>query len=428
MIKKSIPLLFMGLAALGGATQANAATEIRMSWWGGNGRHEATNAAVNAFEKANPGIVVKAEYTGWNGHLERLTTQIAGNTEPDLMQTNWNWMPIFSRTGDGFKNLLDYADIIDLDQFDPAALALGTNNGKLNGIPVSMTARVFYYNKDTWTKAGLKYPKTFADLMAAGPVFQKKLGEDYYPVVMEWRDVIALNRSYMVQKYGIPMIDEKNKKFAYSDKQMVEFFQMYADMVKQHVVPSTKYIASFGAGNLYEYKPWINGEWGGVYMWNTAANKYQDNLKPPMSLELGEYPMLPGATDSGLFYKPSLMLSIGKNSKHDKEAAKLLNYLLNEKAGIETMALARGVPLSEKARELLTDDGTLQPTDLSVSGLAQIDSLPKKLTTSAYFENPQLVSLFKELIEQMDQGTKTVAEAAKDFTKQGERILRKAMR
>jgi oligogalacturonide transport system substrate-binding protein len=52
--------------------------------------------------QTNPDINVKAEYTGWDGHLSRLTTQIAGGTEPDVMQTNWNWLPIFSKNGEAF--------------------------------------------------------------------------------------------------------------------------------------------------------------------------------------------------------------------------------------------------------------------------------------------------------------------------------------
>jgi len=425
---KTIAML-VGLASAGSmvSTHANA-EDLRMSWWGGNSRHAATNAAVKEFEKVNPNISVKTEYTGWGGHLERLTTQIAGNTEPDLMQTNWNWMPIFSRRGDGFKDLRDYSDILDLSQFDEAALAAGTNNGKLNGIPISMAARIFYFNKDIWDRAGLPYPVTWDDFMKAGPIFKEKLGDKYFPLVLEGRDVIAMNRSYMVQKYGIPMIDEENKRIAYSDEQMLEFFKIYEDMVKNHVAPSSKYIAGFGAANLYEHKPWINGEWAGLYMWNSAINKYNDNLKPPMSLELGFYPQMKGATDAGLFYKPAQMFSIGKNSDQPEVAAKLLNFILNEPAGYKAMGLARGVPLSLAARRALMLDGTIKESDLSVAGLAQINDLPKQLQTSAYFENPQFVSLFQELIEKMDQGQITVEEAAEDFIKQGNRILRRAMR
>ncbi len=49
-------------------------------------------------------------------------------------------------------------------------------------------------------------------------------------------------------------------------------------------------------------------EWGGTYMWNSTINKYSDNLKPPAKPVLGSYPMLPGATDAGLFFKPAQML------------------------------------------------------------------------------------------------------------------------
>ncbi|WP_230390881.1 ABC transporter substrate-binding protein [Reinekea sp. G2M2-21] len=426
MIKKSMLCLSISVTLVAGAATVQA-DELRFSWWGGNSRHEATNAAVDAYEAAT-NSVVKTEYTGWGGHLERLTTQIAGKTEPDLMQTNWNWLPIFSPKGTGFRDLRDFSSQLDLSNFDESALALGTINGKLNSLPVSMAARIFYYNKDTWAAAGLDYPGTWDELMAAGPVFKEKLGDEYYPLVLEGRDVMAMNRSYMVQKYGIPMIDESKRSFAYSEDQMVEFFTLYADMIKNHVAPSQKYISSYGAANLYEHKPWINGEWAGLYMWNSAINKYGDNLKPPMTMALGSYPIMDGAESSGIFYKPGLMFSISKNSEQPEEAARLLNFLLNEKAGIEIMGLQRSVPLNSYAREVLAANGTLNSSDLTVAGLVQINQLVKKIPTSGYFENPQLVSLFQENIEQIDHGQKTVEEAAKDFYKQGQRILRKAIK
>lgn len=427
MLKKSIFLLTLALSIITAATVASA-SEIRMSWWGGNARHQATNAGVKAFESANPSIQVKTEYTGWKGHLERLTTQLGGRTEPDLMQTNWNWMPVFSASGDGFADLRDYSDVLDLSKFDESALAMGTNGGKLNGIPIAMTARVFYFNKALWAKAGLALPKTWDDLMNAGPVFKKKLGDKYYPIVLEWRDVMAMNRSYFVQKYEIPMIDEDNKKFKYSKSQMLEFFQMYADMVSNHVCPSSKYIASFGRANLNEHKPWINGEWGGLYMWNSAINKYNNNLKPPMHLTLASYPILSGSNDSGLFFKPAMFFSVKKNSRRGKEAAAVINYLLNEPGGVSAMGTARGVPLSKKGRQFLLDNGTLKSSDLSVQGLEQINALPKNIKTSPHFTNPKIVSLLREAIEWIDHDIKSVAETAKDFTKKGERILRKAIR
>jgi len=111
--------------------------ELRMSWWGGNSRHQATLKALDAFEKSHPDIKVKAEYTGWDGHLSRLTTQMASGTEPDVMQTNWPWLIIFSKNGDGYYDLDKLKAELDLSQYQAQDLQSTTINGKLNGLPVS---------------------------------------------------------------------------------------------------------------------------------------------------------------------------------------------------------------------------------------------------------------------------------------------------
>jgi len=421
-------LIASTLAMAAGSAFAADDVDLRMSWWGGNGRHQVTLKAVEEFQKQHPNIKVKSEYTGWDGHLSRLTTQIAGGTEPDVMQTNWNWLPIFSKNGTGFYDLNTVKGDLDLTQFDPKELQSTTVDGKLNGIPISVTARVFYFNDETWKKAGIEYPKTWDDLMAAGKTFESKLGKQYFPVILEHQDTLSLLRSYMVQKYNIPEIDTTKKQFGYSKEQWVEFFGMYKKLIDSHVMPDTKYYASFGKSNMYEMKPWIEGEWDGTYMWNSTIKKYSDNLKPPAKLELGSYPMLPGATDAGMFFKPAQMFSISKTTKHPKEAAMLINFLLNEKAGVEALGLERGVPLSQAAVTQLTADGVIKDNDPAVAGLKLAQSLPNKLPTSPYFDDPQIVSLFGTSLQYIDYGQKTVEETAAEFERQGNRILKRAMR
>lgn len=430
MMKKAIlhTLIASSLALMASASFAADQVELRMSWWGGNARHQQTLKAIDAFHKQYPNINVKAEYTGWDGHLSRLTTQIAGNTEPDVMQTNWNWLPIFSKNGDGFYDLNKMKDEIDLNQFDPKELSATTVNGKLNGIPISVTARVFYFNTETWKKAALAYPKNWDELLNAGKVFKEKLGDQFYPVILEHQDSLALLNSYMVQKYNIPAIDLKNQKFSYSDAQWLEFFGLYKKLVDAHVMPSAKYYASFGKSNMYEMKPWITGDWAGTYMWNSTITKYSDNLQPPAKLELGSYPLLDGAHDAGLFFKPAQMLSIGKSTKHPKEAALLINFLLNGKEGVQALGLERGVPLSKAAVAQLREDGVIKQDSPSVAGLELALNLPHKITPSPYFDDPQIVTLFGDTIQSIDYGQKSVEEAAKYFQRQSERILRRAMK
>ena len=104
---------------------------LRFSWWGGDSRHKATLEAIKLFEAKNPGIKIKAEYSGWDGHFEKVSTQITGNTAPDIMQVDWNWLYIFSKNGDGFYDLNTLKDDFDLSNYDSQVLSYTTINGKL---------------------------------------------------------------------------------------------------------------------------------------------------------------------------------------------------------------------------------------------------------------------------------------------------------
>ena len=87
---------------------------LKMSWWGGDDRHQKTLEALKLFEEKYPNIKVKPEYGGWQGWQEKVTTQIVGNTSPDVMQINWNWIDLFSRDGSGFYDLNKVSHILEL--------------------------------------------------------------------------------------------------------------------------------------------------------------------------------------------------------------------------------------------------------------------------------------------------------------------------
>lgn len=428
-MKKSI-LFLLACCSFGAMPAAHSAdqVELRFAWWGGKARNQATLKALEAFEAKYPNIKVKAEYTGWDGFYSRLTTQINSNTEADVMQTNWNWLTLLSKTGDGFYDLNKLSQPIGLDQFSPSALASTTVNGKVNAIPVSANVMLFYYNAATWNKAGLALPKTWEDLLKAGPVFKEKLGDNYFPMILTEQDSLLLLNSYVYQGNQKPMINEKTRKLGWSHADLVEAFTFYRKMVDAHTIPDARAMASFGKGVAYEMKPWINGEWGGIYNWNVMYTAESQNLKNPSDLVMGDYPMREGAKDAGQFNKTALMFSVSKNTRHPQEAAMLINFLMSEKEGVVPVGLERGVPLSRAGEQILRDAGQLKDSDPVLAGLMQSASLPNKSTTLPYLEDPQLIALFVAALQNIDYGKATIDEAATTFEERANRILRRIMR
>lgn len=120
---------------------------LRLSWWGGESRHNATQAAVDAFMKQYPYITAKTEFGAWTGWKENVSTQLMSNTAPDVMQINWNWITSYSGDGSRFLNLKDVSDILDLTQWNKDALAQCSVGDNLQAIPAALTGRVFYWNR-----------------------------------------------------------------------------------------------------------------------------------------------------------------------------------------------------------------------------------------------------------------------------------------
>ena len=338
-------------------TESADPVTLRFSWWGGDSRHEATLAAIKAFEAEHPNIKVEAEYGGWSGWQEKITTQLLGNQETDLMQVNWNWLYLFSKNGDGFYDINTLSDHINLDNYTAEALEGMTIKGKLNGIPVSTTGRIFVYNDAMYEKAGVPIPASFEDLYAAGTAFKEKLGDDYYPLAGDRYTWTLLWKYYLEQKYGKEWIVDN--KLNYTQEELVDGYNFMLNLEEKHVIPDLKAIASGGSADAVENDPkWIDGHYAGTYEWDSAVAKWQASLAEG-NLVLGEFPKDIGPNKSAVS-KISLGFAISKNTKHPVEAAMLLAYLVEKEAGVKALGLERGIVSNKAAVEILEGEGVLE--------------------------------------------------------------------
>ena len=271
-------------------------------------------------------------------------------------------------------------------------------------------------------------PKSWDDLLKAGPVFKEKLGDSYYPLILTEQDSLLLLNSWVYQGNQKPMVDEKTRKLGWNHDDLVQAFTFYRQLVAAHAVPDARTMASYGKGVAYEMKPWINGEWGGIYNWNVLYTAESQNLSHPDDLVMGDYPMREGAKDAGQFNKTALMLSISKNTRHPQEAALLINFPMREKEGVVPVGLERGVPLSKAGAQILRDAGLLKEDDPVLTGLTQSASLPNHAKALPYLEDPQFTALFLAALQSIDYGKATVDQAATRFEEQANRILRRIMR
>ena len=272
---------------------------LRMSWWGGAARHAATLKALALFEQRHPGVKVKAEYMGFNGYLERLTAQVAGGSEPDLMQINWAWLAMFSKRGNGFTDLHAHAQRLPMAQYKAADLAMGEVGGKLNALPVSYSARILLWNASTFAKAGLAIPRTWDDLFASGQLLRSRLGENYFALDGELYDMMLLAQTHVQQRHGTPYVHPKEPRVAMSEAAALLWVQTYRRLIDGHVGTPLPLRASLGgAEKPTEQQPdWVAGHWAGNYTWDSVIGLRGSTIPKDQKLAIGEFPTLDGAVD-----------------------------------------------------------------------------------------------------------------------------------
>ena len=388
--------------------QAATAEELRMSWWGGESRHVATQKALEACG-AKHGHTIKGEFTGFDGYLEKLTTQMAGGTEADIVQVNWPWLPLFSRDGTGFADLGKLPGL-DLTQWSEADLASGSVDGILQGISVSTTGRAFFFNETTFQKAGIAIPTSWPELEAATAQLKEKLGPDYYTFNAVKETAQLLVTLAVVQKTGKDMVDPATNRVAWTPEELTAGIAFLGHLVEIGALRSQKEEASDGNVNLFEKPAWAAGRIAGSYEWDSTYSKYADPLEEGQVLK--PVPMLhvEGAVTDGVYRKPSMLLSVSKNSKHPESAAQILNCLLNEPEGIDALGTSRGLPSSKIAAERLAGQG--EPEVRLANEIVVAASGP---TVSPFNEHPEIRGIFIDTLEEYAYGQLTAEDAAEQM-------------
>ena len=407
MTAKIAALAGVAYGALALATAAHAA-ELRMAWWGGESRHVATQKAIAACGEKY-GHTVKGEFTGFDGYLEKLTTQMAGKTEADIVQVNWPWLPLFSRNGDGFADLRTLK-AIDLSNWSDADLAAGSMNGVLQGLSVSTTGRVFFFNATTFEKAGVPIPKTWDEFFAATATIKEKLGKDYYTFNAVKETAQLLTTLAVVQKTGKDLVDPETNRVAWTPEELAEGISFLGKLVETGAIRSQKEEAADGNVNLFEKPAWAEGKVAGSYEWDSTYSKYADPLKDSQVLRPVPMLKLADAVTEGVYRKPSMVFSISKNSKDPAAAAQIVNCLLNEPEGIDALGTSRGLPASKTAAARLGEKG--EPEVRAANAIVLAAGGP---TVSPFNEHPEIRAAFIDTLEEYAYGQLAAKEAAEQI-------------
>ncbi|MDR0886376.1 MAG: ABC transporter substrate-binding protein [Clostridiales Family XIII bacterium] len=406
--------LMVGCGAKKGSdsgSEKGGKAEIRFSWWGNDDRHKATQDMIDNFEAENPDITVKGEPSGFGDLEQKITTQIAGGTEADVMTLLYDWIPKFSSDGTGFYDLSKIEDL-DLSTYDPEFLKFGQSNGIQNAVPLGKNVTGIYLNKSAFDRVGAEIPTTWDEYKEAA----KKFPDGTFLVVCPTPRFAAT--LYLNQKTGLPEFDEKGE-LNYSEADYLEAMTWYKDLVDAKVFCSRQdYLENVGTEpvSIAQNKKFIEGGYVGVMEWTGGIASNEATLKEAGDeLIVAPLPVIDGAKGAYTIAKPTMLLGIKKSEKNPEAAGKFLNDFCNGTKANEILGVTRGIPESTDAVAAVEAKGLITG---AVKAGYEFAKEAEVINETPFYENGTLTAIYSQQMENVELGQSDLKTAAKELYNQ----------
>ncbi|PKL27032.1 MAG: hypothetical protein CVV46_13455 [Spirochaetae bacterium HGW-Spirochaetae-2] len=409
----SMPAIF----AAGGKEAQPAADKpiaLRFSWWGADTRHQATLEAIELYQQRNPNITIEGEYGAFSNFYQKLLTQLAGRTAPDIITVDYKWVSDLMNQGAPFVNMNTLTGAIDQSGFDLTfANIYGGKDDYLIGLPVGLNGMGYLYNTRFLEKYGVKSSDewTWETVIEMGKKVQAADKTKYlmYNNAEHW---VYLIKTMLKQINGNTLLLD-NYELGFSRNEMLQIFAYIDTMVKTGTVPP------FNEGVLYEtvyadQNPnWLNENFG---IFPTSSSLIPGIAKASnFTVASMRYPVAKNAKDPGILVTPSMFLTVYKQSPNKEAAAEFINFFLNDEEAIRILKDTRGIPTNSKAKNILVADNVI-PQVVS-------DMVSQALTGVGAAENgpslnPEVIALTKDFVQQVGYAKMTPAQATDAYMRE----------
>ncbi|MFC5833867.1 extracellular solute-binding protein [Nonomuraea insulae] len=327
-------------AACGGGESADGEIKLRFSYWGGDARQKMTEAAIAKFEAKNPAIDVEGEVSDFPSYYERLSTQVAGRDAPDVMTLEIRGLREYAERG----TLAELASKVDTSDIDGKVLATGAVGGKQYAIPTGVNAFSMVINPALVQSAKATPPDdsswTWEDFVELSSKVTAGSGGKITGTQLSWNP--AYLQIYAAQK-GEQLYN--GNKIGLSPQTIKDWLAITQNLIKTEGAPAAAKTAELYDAGIEQTLIGTNTG-ATTMMWSNvlgAAVKASGQ-----NLELLRMPKIEGARTGGMFLQPAMLYTASSGSQHAAEAAKFIDFMINDAEAGQIILSDRGLPANAK--------------------------------------------------------------------------------
>ncbi|HMQ52959.1 MAG TPA: sugar ABC transporter substrate-binding protein [Anaerolineae bacterium] len=341
------------IADTGGSAVDGENIDLRIAWWGPKDRHDRTIEVIEMYEAENPNVEITFEFSGWEDYWTKMTTQAAGGNLPDVMQQDYARLEEWVSRG-LMMPLDDYVEsgTIDLSNVPEASIDGGRIDGQLYGINLGNNSQMVILDADAFERAGVELPPqdwTWQDFEEIALKLHEELGI--------WGIGLGLTNEQLWKSlylgHGEWAYAEDGSQLGYSDDQIfVDYLNMLLRLQEAGAMLSREDELAQFTGVGPENDPIVTGQAAMAIYWSNQITAIQNAAGEDRNFILTHLPRPEGGQPSN-YLKPSMFFSITTQAQHPDEAARFINYFINDVEANEVLLAERGVPISPEIQQAL---------------------------------------------------------------------------
>ena len=410
------------------SAQGQEAVKMRLSWWGSDDRHERTLKLIKLWESRHPGVSMTAQYGGFIGYQDKLSTEFAGRNAPDVMQIAEN-----RETLAGSGRLLQLDEYIargelDLTYANKGVLESLKINGKLYSIPWGLATGCWFLDTKVFADTQVDLPKanwTWEAYAEKAKAISKASPKGLYGSADIWAPAgtraLAAFEVFLRGRGKTAFTDSGN--LGFSKDELAEWFNFWDDLRKAGAVPPAE-VTALETG--FETSPIVTRRVAMYPINSSIASSLQGLAKN--KLVIAPFPTGVGSKQLsgkqyGAFINSSMQVYVNADSKNKKLAINFVNAITNDPEIAKIQLMSRGVPASSKMAALVSPG----ISEIERSMVDMVLYTQQNASTTLFVAWPKTGGQIHDLMQRSHQriafGQSNVTQAVANFFDESRQII-----
>lgn len=382
--------------------KAGEQVTLRMSWWGGDSRHEKILAVIDAFQKENPDIVIEPEYSAFADYRDKFTMQLTSGAAADILAVDQPWVSSIMAQGNFFADLSAYEEV-GLDEMDSYIIDNFCKEGDgTYFVPAGVNGMGSLVDVEKLSEYGFDVSNedfTWDDLIFLGETVHAADPSQYLCCVDSKQASLYYARVYLRQLTGKQFINDDGS-IGVTKEELAQALELVNTLFEKGIFQPIEESGIY-ENSMTQNPTWLNRQMFMILgrtsvMTDTSARRADESGNYTTSGYV--MPQMKNAKESGIEVRPAALYAINASCEHPEEAARFLAFMFGSEEGASLLKDTYSVPASEKLRtyceeEKLLDESAVKNVVYSLENSGNV--------VNAWSNNSEVEAMMTEIMQKI---------------------------